>query len=63
MIRNRPTLYEWISLEDSYVEFQFRVAIDSKTDQGFKLIAIENERSMWLQVNQKQVGVGSNIKF
>lgn len=37
--------------------------IDSKTDQGFKLIAIENERSMWLQVNQKQVGVGSNIKF
>jgi len=50
-------------MEDSYVEFQFRVAIDSKTDQGFKLIAIENERSMWLQVNQKQVGVGSNIKY
>jgi len=35
-IRERPTLYEWKSLGDANVEFQFRTS-SSGTDQGFKL--------------------------
>ena len=36
MIRERPTLYEWKSVGDANVEFQFRTS-SSGTDQGFKL--------------------------